>query len=254
MHHTRIGIHAPCILYFRINNHVSNVQHYFHISYEFFLNYQKGLIILRTITVMPVYTHKGSPIAVKIMMFIDAGYFLHWLEKIGIKKEDYHFKSFSQHIAGKNGFPQLDTVYLVRTYYYDALADATKTQQFNDQRTFHGYLNYTFTNFEVKTGYLVDQGKMAQKGVDSMMAFDMVSKAQSNQYDIAILVGGDLDHLPAVKMVKEMGKEVYGVYYNESVSKELVREFDARCELKKDNSEYKHGKTFFENYKEYIKK
>ena len=203
---------------------------------------------------MPVYTHRGSPIAVKVMIFIDAGYFLHWLEKLGIKKEEYNFQAFSENIAGKNGFPQIDTVHLIRTYYYDALVDATKTQQFNEQRMFHGYLNYLVPNFEVKTGYLVDQGRMAQKGVDSMLAFDMVSKAQSNQYDVAILVAGDLDHLPAVKVVKEMGKEVYGAYYNESISKELARDFDARCELKEDNSSYKLSKPLFDNYKEYIKK
>lgn len=198
---------------------------------------------------MPIITSKHSPIVVKAMVFIDAGYFLHWLEKLGIKKEEYDFGGFSINIAGRNGFPQLDTVNVIRTYYYDGLVDVTKTTQFNEQRKFHDFLNYQFSNFEVKTGLLVDRGTNVQKGVDSMLAFDMVSKAQSHQFDIAILVAGDLDHLPAVKMVKELGKEVYGVYYEDSMSKELAREFDSRCVLRQDNSAYKLSKPLFENYK-----
>lgn len=197
---------------------------------------------------MPTFTSRGSPIAVKVMLFIDAGYFLHWIEKLGIKKEQYDFGGFSLNISGRTGFPHLDTIHFIRTYYYDGLVDPKKTQQFNDQRMFHNYLNHIFNNFEVRTGLIVDQGTAVQKGVDSMLAFDMVSKAHSNQFDVAILVAGDLDHLPAVKMVKDLGKEMYGVYYKESISKELAREFDARCVLHLDNSAYKLSKPFFENY------
>lgn len=182
------------------------------------------------------------------MLFIDAGYFLCWLEKLGIKKEQYNFGGFSLNISGKNGFPTIDTVHFIRTYYYDGLVDPKKTQQFYDQRMFHNYLNHVFNNFEVRTGMIIDQGKAKQKGVDSILAFDMVSKAQSKQFDVAILVAGDLDHLPPVKMVKDLGKEMYGVYYEESVSKELAREFDAKCVLSSDNSAYKLSKPLFDNY------
>lgn len=204
---------------------------------------------------MPIITSKNSPIVVKIMVFIDAAYFLRWLKKIGIEKEEYNFEGFSINMAGKNGFPQLDTVQLIRTYYYDGLINPRKTSQFNEQQMFHGHLNYSFSNYEVKLGLTTDQGELRQKGVDSMLAFDMVSKAHSNQFDIAILVARDLDHLPAVKMVKDLGKEVYGVYYaDKSLSKVLANEFDSRCILSKGNSSYKLSKPFFDNYKEYMKK
>lgn len=197
---------------------------------------------------MPLMTTHRSPIALKAMIFIDAGYFLHWLNELNIEKEKYDFGQFSKNIAGSNGFAQLDTVHLVRTYYYDALIDARKTEQFNRQRTFHDYLNYVFPNYEVRTGLLINEEKSTQKGVDSMISFDMISKAHGNQFDVAILVSGDLDHLPVVKMVKDLGKEVYGAYYTKSISQDLAKEFDARCELHQDNSKFELAKDLFGNF------
>lgn len=57
---------------------------------------------------MPLITTHKSPISVKAMMFIDAGYFLHWLEKIKMVKEEYDFDTFSKNIAGSNGFRKKD--------------------------------------------------------------------------------------------------------------------------------------------------
>lgn len=47
-----------------------------------------------------------------------------------------------------------------------------------------------------------------QKGVDVKLAIDMISKAQRNEYDTAILISGDGDFVEMVKFVKAMGKHV----------------------------------------------
>ncbi len=47
-----------------------------------------------------------------------------------------------------------------------------------------------------------------EKGIDVHIAIDMVHLASQNNYDVAILVSGDTDFLPAVKLAKKFGKHV----------------------------------------------
>jgi len=169
------------------------------------------------------------------MIFIDAGYFTdHWLEnECKIPKTQYNFRQFSIRIAN-DGFSELKQPRLIRTYYYDGLPDLNYTDEINKRKNFHDRLNRLFGDFEVRTARLVkNNDHWEQKGVDTIIALDMVEKAVSNQYDVAILVSGDLDHLPAVKSVKNLGKQVYGVYYEESYSKPLINEFDLGYTLEK---------------------
>lgn len=174
-------------------------------------------------------------IPLRVMIFIDAGYFMdHWLEKeCKIPKMQYNFRQFSIRIAN-NGFTELKQPRLIRTYYYDGLPDLNYTDELTKRKKFHDRINRLFGDFEVRTARLVKNNHhWEQKGVDTIIALDMVEKAVSNQYDVAILVSGDLDHLPAVKSVKNLGKHVYGVYYEASYSEPLINEFDLGYQLEK---------------------
>jgi len=201
---------------------------------------------------MPLLTTRGSFPTIRIMIFVDAGYFTeHWVEKVcNIPRTEFNFGDFSTWIGGKNGFPQLDSVRLIRTYYYDGLPEPRYAQKYKEQKLFHDYLSYVFPNYEVRTGQLVKRkGGWEQKGVDAILAIDMIDKAYTDQYDVAILVAGDLDHHPAVKNVKNSGKEVYGVYYGNSFSQDLINEFDLKHLLEKSNEgNLKLQKPFYQNY------
>ncbi|MCH7969012.1 MAG: NYN domain-containing protein [Thaumarchaeota archaeon] len=169
----------------------------------------------------------------RTMMFIDGGYFEHWIENIcKIPKNKYHFSNFSE-IISKNAFSALRNPLLIRTYYYDGLPDP-KYPEYQKTKKFHDELNRNFVNYEVKS-ITIDKvdGVFKQKGVDTILALDMLEKALSNQYDVAILVAGDRDHTPIAKAVKNSGKQVFGVYYEESYSKELINEFDIGYVLEK---------------------
>jgi len=183
-----------------------------------------------------VQTSGGGNVSVPLrtMIFIDAGYFTkYWVQKIcNIPRDQYTYRQFSIKLA-TNSFSTLINSRLVRTYYYDGQYPDTHQSQFQEQKKFHDWLARTFGNFEVKCGQLVKQndGDWEQKGIDTIMAIDMISKAYRDQYDVAILVSGDADHIPAVKEVKNSGKQVYGVYFDsdkisQSYSKDLIATFD----------------------------
>ncbi len=59
------------------------------------------------------------------------------------------------------------------------------------------------------------------KGDDIHLAVDLVDKANKNEYDTAILVSGDEDFVPAIKIVQREGKKVENVYFSESSSNTL---------------------------------
>jgi uncharacterized LabA/DUF88 family protein len=66
------------------------------------------------------------------------------------------------------------------------------------------------------------------------MAGDMIKGAFKNTYDIAILVSGDGDFVPAIKIVKEEKKEVENIYFKKSSSRNLKQHCDKSLELNKE--------------------
>lgn len=51
------------------------------------------------------------------------------------------------------------------------------------------------------------------KGDDIQIAVDMVRMAYENAYDTTILVSGDGDFVPAIKVVQKLGKKVENAYF-----------------------------------------
>lgn len=52
------------------------------------------------------------------------------------------------------------------------------------------------------------EAKIYQKGVDVLLATDLVNLAHTEAYDVAIILSGDTDLVEAVKLVKDLGKTV----------------------------------------------
>lgn len=75
---------------------------------------------------------------------------------------------------------------------------------------------------------------MVEKGVDVMIASDLIAHAYEDHYDTAILVSGDADFYPALQAVKDIGKQVEVAAFDSNLSSEAARfsdviiKFDAR--------------------------
>jgi uncharacterized LabA/DUF88 family protein len=78
---------------------------------------------------------------------------------------------------------------LIRVYYYDAIAEKQSSSDTRLQKI------QATDHYELRLGRLKDDGKgrSRQKGVDTLIAIDMISKAYENHYDVAILIAGDDD-------------------------------------------------------------
>jgi len=122
-------------------------------------------------------------------------------------------------------------VVISRVYYYDAIIPVEDDpKEHSKQKKFFNKFQLNMNLCEVKLGDLVKTSKgFKQKGVDTLIAIDMITKAYLDHYDIAYLVAGDRDFANVVEAVKNYtGKIVIGVYEPTSVSEELLRAFDIK--------------------------
>ena len=73
-----------------------------------------------------------------------------------------------------------------------------------------------------------------EKGIDVWIAVDMVKEAINNKIDYVVLISGDADFVPALKLVREVKKEVLSVFVPRGYSNELRQKFPFYI-LKKDD-------------------
>ena len=136
----------------------------------------------------------------KIAIFIDGSNLYHSLEN-NFRRHDLNFTEFISKLCGSRS--------LFRTYYYNVLQDHTK-------RVDTPRVQSEFLEILQKTPYLevrlggtkVSQGISVEKGIDIMLATDLLYFAWNIFYDVAILVSGDADFAYALQTVKNMGKHV----------------------------------------------
>ena len=156
----------------------------------------------------------------RVAIFIDGSNLYHALE-YNFRRHDLNYTGFISKLCGSRP--------LFRTYYYNVLQDQSKRpdtpkvqQEFLDilQRT--PYLEARLG------GTKLSQGISVEKGIDIMLATDLICYAWNDFYDIAILVSGDSDFAYALQSIKNIGKYVEVAYFENVVSKDLLDVADNR--------------------------
>ena len=66
---------------------------------------------------------------------------------------------------------------------------------------------------------------MREKGIDVQIAVDMVEYAIKNKCDAIVLVSGDADFIPALRLVKDNHKMVYSAFLRIGYSYEIREKF-----------------------------
>ena len=121
----------------------------------------------------------------RVTVFIDGSNLYHVLGQV-CGRHDLQFDKFASKLA--NGRD------LRRVYYYNIRQEAFDDRSnASDQDKFLSSL-YDTPYLEVKLGIWKQRGStMVEKGVDVMLATDLVTHAFRDQYDTAIVVSGDAD-------------------------------------------------------------
>ena len=156
----------------------------------------------------------------RVAIFIDGSNLYHSLEE-NCKRFDVDFSLLTKKLCkGRK---------LYRVYYYNVTRDAEREQQaYLHQKRFFAAL-YNTPYLEVRLGsYKLRKDQAVEKGVDIMMATDLLQYAWKDLYDIAIIVTGDGDFSYAVKTVKDYGKHVQVAAFEANLSLELLQIADTR--------------------------
>jgi len=156
----------------------------------------------------------------RVAIFIDGSNLYHSLEE-NCNRFDVDFNSLTRKLCkGRK---------LYRVYYYNVTRDSDREQQaFSQQKRFFGAL-YNTPFLEVRLGnYKLRKDQAVEKGVDIMMATDLLQYAWADLYDVAIMVTGDGDFSYAVKTVKDLGKHVEVAAFEANLSLELLQIADSR--------------------------
>ena len=156
----------------------------------------------------------------RVAIFIDGSNLYHAL-KNNFGRYDLYFSGFITKLCASRP--------LFRTYYYNVLQDpGIWPDAHKEQQEFIEVLNKT-PYLEVRLGGTkVAQGVPVEKGIDIMLATDLLYFAWNNSYDVAVLVSGDSDFGYALQAVKNMGKHVELAYFENVVSKDLLDICDNR--------------------------
>ncbi len=156
----------------------------------------------------------------RVAIFIDGSNLYHSLEE-NCKRFDLDFAAFSDKLCkGRQ---------LLRTYYYNVLRTPDRNPQaYQDQQKFLSAL-YSTPYLDVRLGASKMRGGVpVEKGIDIMVATDLLRFAWENLYDVAVLVSGDGDFSYAVQAVKDMGKHVEVAAFTSNLSGELAQVADDR--------------------------
>lgn len=165
----------------------------------------------------------------RIAIYIDGGNFHHLaIKKIGITENEFDFEAFASFLAS-------DGTITTKRYYIGTVReregdDASKksmsrqTSLFAELKKYHWYLGTSKLKTRIETitvdhrmeqyQKIKDIGiseivyeRKREKGIDVMLAVDLVVGAVEDTYDTAIIISSDADLLPAIKWVREMKKK-----------------------------------------------
>ncbi len=110
---------------------------------------------------------------------------------------------------------------LVAAYVFDARADNGTA---SNRTKLHNRLR--MIGFRVIARESYNPEKQEQKEVDVAMACEMVVQAMKDNYDVALVVSGDRDFVPAIQHVQAAGKRVEVAAFDNAFSYEMKKMCD----------------------------
>ena len=158
----------------------------------------------------------------RVAVYIDGSNFYYKLKNLDIKNITYFgYAALADWLAQERK--------IIAKRYYIGVVRAkgndikAKKMQESQVRLFN-HLQSKQEGFNVQRGYLMkNDGVFHEKGVDVKIAVDLLVGAFENMYDVAILISSDTDLIPAIKKIKQIGKEVEYIGFSHKPSYGLIK-------------------------------
>ncbi len=175
----------------------------------------------------------------RVFIIIDGSNFYHRLKELELKNLlGFDYKKFSDFLLGK------ERTVILKKYYIGAIrtveGEPKSFELWKNQRRLIGQLQKA--GFEIGFGHMLKTPKYTslrsattgqsnryhEKGVDVLMAVDLLAGAYEDLYDTAILVSSDTDLIPALDKARSEGKKVEYIGFSHNPSYALIAHSDIR--------------------------
>lgn len=167
----------------------------------------------------------------RVFLIIDGSNFYHRLKEDSLRGLlGFDYGTFADFLSGKRKV-------VAKCYYIGAIreeAGNSKSAELRrNQRKLIGRLRKY--QWHIQFGHMLKTDGYHEKGVDVLMAVDMLVGAYEDQYDTVIVVSSDTDLIPALAKVRAMGKKVEYVGFSHKPSYGLITHSDIRRLLTKED-------------------
>ncbi len=154
----------------------------------------------------------------RVMAFVDVRNVIKGLQKTreGFSRVD--FETMVEELVGGRK--------LVAAYAFDGMPNPKNPDAC---AAFHKHLQMEGFRLRLRDSY--DSENHAQKQVDMAMGIEMVLQAKQDNFDVAIIVSGDSDFVPALEAMQAMGKTVEVAAFDRCCGAPLRRGADIYTKL-----------------------
>jgi len=168
----------------------------------------------------------------RVFIIIDGSNFYHRLKELGFENLlNFNYRKFVQFLLAKRKL-------VLKKYYIGAVrteeGNPKSYEMWRNQRILLGKLQKE--GWEIGFGQLLKTSEgYHEKGVDVLIAVDLLVGTYENIYDTAILVSSDTDLIPAIEKVRLKGKKIEYIGFSHKPSYGLIKNSDIRRLLTKED-------------------
>lgn len=171
----------------------------------------------------------------RVFIIIDGNNFYHRLKEVELKNLlDFNYEKFIQFLIGKRNL-------VLKKYYIGAIrteeGNPKSYELWRNQRILLGKLQKQ--GWQIGLGHMLKTDDYHEKGVDVLIAVDLLIGAYEDKYDTVILVSSDTDLIPAIDKVRLMKKKIEYIGFSHKPSYGLIAKSEVRrLFIKEELSEY----------------
>lgn len=168
----------------------------------------------------------------RVALLVDGSNFYHRLRELGLSDLlRFDYERFSHWLAGSR--PVVSRAYYIGAIREERGSERSRTLMANQQRLLS---RLQACGWNVRLGHMLKaDNAYHEKGVDVLMAVDLLAGAYQGTYDAAVLLSSDTDLIPVLDHVRARGKRVEYIGFSHKPSYGLIKHSDLRKLLAQDD-------------------
>lgn len=171
----------------------------------------------------------------RIFIIIDGSNFYHRLKELKLRNLlDFNYQQFADFLLRSKQKELIQAKYYIGAIHVQENNPKSLKLYRNQKILLNRLRNH---GFKIGFGHMLKTDKYREKGVDVLMAVDMLISAYEDLCDKIILVSSDTDLIPAIAKAREKGKKVEYIGFSHKPSYGLIANSDIRRLLTKEDLE-----------------